>query len=51
VCWVSDAEFAVAKAFEDNAVLSESGLGRPEVALASGRGRSGPYLHFAGPDI
>ena len=34
VCRVTDAEFEAAKAFEDNLVLTESGLGGAEVAIA-----------------
>lgn len=34
VCRVSDAEFEVAKDFEDNVVLTESGLGGAEVGIA-----------------
>jgi len=34
VCRVTDAEFEAAKAFEDHVVLTESGLGGAEVAVA-----------------
>src|SRR5919205_714742 len=34
VCRVSDTEFEAAKAFDDHVVLTESGLGGAEVALA-----------------
>jgi hypothetical protein len=34
VCRVTDAEFEAAKAFEDAVVLTESGLGGVEVAIA-----------------
>jgi hypothetical protein len=34
VCRVTEAEFETAKAFEDHVVLTESGLGGTEVAIA-----------------